>query len=508
MPRRHLPRLALLVIALLVALTSTAHASRTQETIVQDDRLLLNFGTGTQNGALDELDTLGVDTVHAVINWSTLAPSPSAHTVPKGFNGKDPESYRASRWAVIDSLVRQTSDRGIDLLLSPSGPGPLWANGKCSTRERRAAPRGGCKTNPSRYRDFVTALAKRYDGKYVPPGEAGPLPKVTRWSLWNEPNLASWLYPSIATVRGKVVSVGAKYYRALVVAGAGALRANGHARDQILLGETGPLGARSSSSPVPFYEALFCMNSHGKRLRGAAAKKVGCPRKLKRLPVTGIAHHPYTRGAFQPLTAKQRPGDLTISKLSKLRTILRRGAHVGAISSSAAGHIYLTEFGVSSRPPAKPRLYGVSLTRQAEYINEAEYLAWRNSAVRSFAQFQIEDDNFTAGSSPRKLTFQTGLRFVATKAQLMRGLMGEPKPARAAFRVPLFVVDRGKRVIVWGGVRSASSGKVGITAGGKTVKTVSLRSGYFSTVLGKRKGRWQLRFESLRSRTAAPVKLR
>ena len=492
-----------LVVAALLALAAPAQASTSQETIVQDDRMLLNFGIGVQNAAFDELDTLGVDTVHAVINWDRLAPKPSSKTVPKGFDGKDPESYNQARWAVIDGLVRQAHTRGIDLLLSPAGPGPLWANGKCSTAQRRRAPRGGCKTNPSRYRDFVTALAKRYSGTYTPPGEPAPLPKVTRWSLWNEPNLTSWLYPSVSNG----VAVGAKYYRALVVAGAGALRGNGHASDQILLGETAPLASRSSASPQSFYEALFCVNDRGKRLRGRTAKLVGCPKKLKRLPVTGIAHHPYTRGAFQSLTARQRAGNITIGQLARLRRVLKLGAHVRAISSGAAGHIYLTEFGVSSRPPAKPKLYGVPLSRQAEWLNEAEYLAWRNPAVRSTAQFSIEDDPFAERSSKSKLTFQTGLRFVATRSQLMNGLLGEPKPSRGAFRVPLFVVDRGKKVLVWGGVRSADKGKVSVTVGGKTVKAVSLRRGYFATTLSKRKGRWQLRFGKLRSRSAVPRKL-
>ncbi len=43
--------------------------------------------------------------------------------------------------------------------------------------------------------------------------------------------------------------------------------------------------------------------------------------------------------------------------------------------ASAASNIYFTEFGVSSSPPAKPRRYGVSLAKQAEYINLFEYLS-------------------------------------------------------------------------------------------------------------------------------------
>ena len=186
--------------------------------------------------------------------------------------------------------------------------------------------------------------------------------------------------------------------------------------------------------------------------------------------------------------------------------MLRQGAHVGAITSGTASHIYFTEFGVSSSPPARPKRYGVSLAKQAEYINEYEYLAWGNAAVRSVAQFQLEDDAI-AGAHGSRRTFQTGLRRTATSAQFRAGVLGTPKPARAAYRVPLFVVDRGSRVTVWGGVRGASSGTVSIFNGGKSVKRVRLHAGYFATSLRKRKGTWQLRFGSLRSRVARPVKL-
>jgi hypothetical protein len=229
---------------------------------------------------------------------------------------------------------------------------------------------------------------------------------------------------------------------------------------------------------------------------------------VKRLPVTGVAHHPYTKGAAQKLTAKQRRTDVTIAAIPVLRRVLSQGAHVRAITSGTASHIYFTEFGVSSAPPANPSRYGVPLSKQAEYINQYEYMSYVNPAVRGVAQFQIEDDPLAAGSGGGRRTFQTGLRFTATRAQLMRGLLGEPKPSRAAYRVPLFVVDRGKKLTIWGGVRSADSGTVKILNGGKSVKSVRLRRGYFTTSLRKRKGNWQLQFGSLRSRVAKPVKLK
>src|SRR3954449_9310905 len=182
--------------------------------------------------------------------------------------------------------------------------------------------------------------------------------------------------------------------------------------------------------------------------------------------------------------------------MSRLRGVLRQGLHVGAIPSGTASHIYFTEFGVSSSPPARPSRYGVSLSKQAEYLNQYEYMAWLNPAVRSVAQFQLEDDAI-AGTHGSRRTFQTGLRRTATTAQLMGGKLGTAKPARAAYRVPLFVVDRGSRVTVWGGVRHVSSGTVKIFAGGKSVKSVRLHTGYFAVSLPKRKGTWQLRFGKL-----------
>jgi hypothetical protein len=432
--------------------------------------------------------------------------------VPKGVNLNDPQSYNAQRWVVIDSLVRETGVRGMGLILSPAAPGPLWAEGKCTSAEKRSARIDGtCRTNPKLYGQFVTALAKRYSGTYVDPADpiGLALPKVSRWSLWNEPNISAWLYPSAIRSRGKFVAVSAKLYRALVYAGGDALTKNGHKRDQILLGETAPLGQGTSrTAPATFYQALFCVDAKGKRLKGRTAKLVGCGSRVKRLPVTGVAHHPYTKGATQPLTTKQRSTDITIANVPLLRRVLSQGAHVGAISSGTASHIYFTEFGVSSSPPAKPSRYGVPLSKQAEYINQFEYMSWLNPAVRSVAQFQLEDDKFAAGSSAGKLTFQTGLRFAATNAQLRAGVLGEPKPARAAYKVPLYVVDKGKKLTIWGGVRGVSSGKVKVLNGGRVVKTVSLRSGYFITSLKKRSGTWRLTYGSLRSRTAKPVKLK
>jgi hypothetical protein len=487
-----------------------AQASKTQESMVQDDRMLLNYGAGVREGALNDLDSLGVNTLHVDIIWKTLAPSANSAKPPKGKNLADPKTYRYARWADLDSVVRGAQLRGMNVLLTPTAPAPLWGT-RCSAKERRKAHiKGICKPRASLYGKFVTALGKRYSGTYTDPRDESrlPLPRLNRWSIYNEPNLKSWLYPATTRSHRKNVPTDARQYRALAYAGIGALQKTGHKRDQILLGETGPVGGGVSAiGPLFFYQALFCINSHGKRLKGRTAKQLGCPkRRIKKLAVTGIAHHTYTRATVGSLTKKPKPGNVTTANISALRRVLKLGARAGAIPGFAASRIYLTEFGVSSRPPAAKR-YGVSLSRQAARINLAEYLAYRSGVVRSFTQIGLEDDPLGAGSHPGRLVFQTGLRFTATRSQLLGGVLGRKKRSYNAYRNPLFVVNRGKKVTVWGGVRGVKSGRVKITVGGRTVKTVRLKRGYFSTTLKKRKGSWQAKFGTRKSRKAKPTKI-
>src|SRR2546421_2308749 len=254
-----------------------AHASPSQESIFQDDRVLTFEGGVVQAQALDALQSLGVDTIHRVVNWRRLAPSPGAKKPPRGFRGADPRSYPAGEWDPFDGLVEGARARGMTVLMSPAGPIPRWAS-RC-----RRNTNNDCRPNPKLYADFVAALGTRYSGRYADENRPGVvLPRVTRWSIWNEPNLSSWLSPQTS---GRT-RVGPAIYRSLVYAGAGALTRTGHGGDQILAGETSPIGSGSTrTAPVDFWHVLLCVDSHGRRLRGRTARGVGCS-KRKKLPVT------------------------------------------------------------------------------------------------------------------------------------------------------------------------------------------------------------------------------
>jgi hypothetical protein len=478
----------------LLGLTSQALASSSQESMFQDDRLLQNQDPAVRTKALDDLKAAGVKSIHTVVLWNGLAPDPTKASVPSGVDLSDPAAYNQARWDRIDGLVRGAQARGIQVLMSPSGIAPRWAE-TCNTFELRHYGRedGTCKPSPKLYGQFVTAVAKRYSGTFKD-SFGNTIPKVRRFSIWNEPNLNSWIAPQIIKVRGQKVSVAAKIYRDLVYAGTKALRANGHRSDQILLGETAPVGQGSvRTAPAVFYQTLFCVNSKGRKLRGTVAKQAGCKKRPKKLDVNGVAHHPYGKRAVQNPTAKQRSTDITTSNLGTLSRVLKQGVHNRLLKASATG-IYITEFGISSRPPSKSG-YGVSLSKQAEWINEGEYIAFNNRKVKGFTQFQLEDDTALATKA-----FQTGLKFAG----------GRNKTAWSAYLVPLFVQNKGKRLIVWGGVRG-KSGTVAIFNGKRKVRTARLRRGYFKTTVAKRKGSWQLQYTSggttLKSRKAAARRL-
>ena len=277
-------------------------------------------------------------------------------------------------------VVSAAEASGLDVLLTPVGPA------------RRPSPAG--------YGAFVRGLGARF-------------PEVHRWGLWNEPNQTRWLRPQY--VHGRLVSPAR--YRALARAGIAALRATGHGRDAILLGETAPLGRPGVfPSPATFIRALL---AHGPRLH-----------------VTGFAHHPYTNGAQAPPRARPAlPGQISIGDTARLERLLAQGARNSAIPRHLP--IWFTEFGYQTDPP--DATLGVPYARQAAYLNEADAIAAADPRVVAVSQYLLVDDRDVFG-------FQSGLRRYGTLAA---------KPAYAAYRLPLWVTRRGRHVSVYGQVRPA-----------------------------------------------------
>jgi hypothetical protein len=467
-----LKSIALAALAATALAAPTAHAATSQESLFQDDNALLYQGDNRREQTLDELDRLGVDTIRSNFIWSQVAPGWNLKRKPR-FDGNDPGAYPPHHWERFDKLVAGAARRKIALQITITGPSPAWGsdcNGSVTLRRT-------CRPNPKYFGQFTTALARRYSGDY-----AG-LPRVTRWSIWNEPNQAGWLYPQTEAP---------KRYRSLAYAAIDALRKNGHAKDRILLGETAPLGrrfgppAKLNMAPLAFWRATLCINARGRRI---TSKTFGC-NKFKQLKVTGAAHHPYTRGGAGSPRSFIGPEDVTLAAVPRLARVIDQARRYRRVPSRLP--IYLTEYGFQTNPP--DRYSGVSPSTAARWLNESDWLAYNNRRIRSVAQYELRDERPIA-------SFQTGLRFKTGKA----------KPGLAAYRLPIWVVRR-SRTTVWGQVRpDGKSVEIRYQprrgAKWRRFKTVRITNskGYFRVVTSRNAYRWRLKWKSHLSRAALPA---
>jgi hypothetical protein len=496
-------RVAIAVAAALLALPAAASASSTQESIFEDNHELLQSGAGRQASALNDIAGLGADSVRALVYWNQVAPAPKRKKRPKTFDAATPAAYPASKWDIYDDLVRGAQARGLSVLLTPTSPIPAWASHCSGSADKRRA----CKPDARQFGLFVRALGIRYSGSYADENQGGGLlPRVDRWSIWNEPNQPGWLNPQYTSSHGRKVPAAARMYRDLSRSAISGLRATGHGSDLLMLGETAPIGrasgtlARRPSPPVDFIRALFCLKSNGHKLTGTDARLAGCSH-IARLRVNALAHHPYTRGGSQPPQFRTLPGEITISTASRLKALLSQGGRVGAVPRNLP--IWYTEFGFQTK--VKGDFFGVSDEAQARYINQSDWIAFRDGRVKSVAQYQLVDDAL-------KQNFQTGLRTID----------GTAKPSYDAYRLPVWVTKRGSgKVRVYGQVRPATNGaaetvEIQALSGGafQTVQTVPVASprGHFLATIASSGGPWRLKWTPaaggapLFSRTAKAAK--
>ena len=187
----------------------------------------------------------------------------------------------------------------------------------------------------------------------------------------------------------------------------------------MLFGETAPIGydtrqepARNEGSkallhpvaPLAFLREALCLN--------AKYKKSGSCGELQ---MTGYAHHAYTLPAG-PYYAPPERDDVTIGVLSRLSNALNLAARAHAIPAGLP--IYLTEFGVQSKPNKQ---LGVPLAKQAEYDAIAEHIAYsqpaRGGVLAVPAQGRPARRRAGLERARRHVGFQTGLEYVKRRAQ-------------------------------------------------------------------------------------------
>jgi hypothetical protein len=373
----------------LAAAPSPAPASPSQFTIFEANREMTALSPSVRRQTLDEIKALGVTRMRLLVSWSAVVRSRDAKKKPANLVETDSNSpgYDFSRY---DGAFADAAARGIQVIPTLTGPAPRWATGRKQGHLY--------KPDPAAYGRFVQAMGARYPGLDV-------------WTVWNEPNQPQFLLPQY--VKGRPYSP--RHYRLLYQAAVRGLNASGHGGDTILAGETSPRGNENIVAPVTFVKQFF---------KGA------------KIDVDGWAHHPYTTraGPFY----KPKKVDVTIGVISRLVKALDR------YSKQRRVPIYLTEFGIQSKPDP---IYGVSELRQNEYRAISEKIAFDNPRVRAISQYLMRDDLPRSGSD-RFGGFESGLRYAN----------GRKKAAYDGFRLPLVADRKGRhKVALWGLVRPAAS---------------------------------------------------
>ena len=404
-PFRAMKRLTI-TIAMLVAAACAApaaDASSRQLLMMQDDALLHRWPAET----LDEFASFGTDVVKVNLYWDQVAPN--GRRKPAGFDGADPSSYS---WSDYGSIAQAIRDRGMRPYFSIGARAPDWAT-------KRRGRRGTYRPSAREFRRFAQAAGLQF-------------PQVDIWSIWNEPNLYSWLAPQ----RRRGTPLSPSIYRGLYLAGHAGLRASGHGGDTILFGELMPRGGTDPRKvpPLEFLREMVCLDRNYRQYRGAAARRRGC-RKVGRIPTSGFAHHPYTL-ANGPYVREGRD-EAAIGALSRVRRTLDALARRGKLPRRLP--IWITEFGYQTRPP-DPN--ATPLRRAPSLMDLSEWIAFRNRRVATYSQYTLRDDE----------AWQGGLRFA--NGRLKRGVY-------AAFSLPVLVRSLGGNAVeVFGGGRGA----VGVAA--------------------------------------------
>jgi hypothetical protein len=463
---------SLAVAALWGCLPAAAGASPTQESMFQDDNLIVYGSPQVVTQTLSRLKALGVDRIRVSVFWKLVAPSPDSPAKPV-FNAADPGEYPPGAWDRYDRIVRLAAKLGLGVDFNVTSPAPNWATGT----PQRSDIDETYDPDPREFYAFMVALGRRYSGSYyLPDGSA--IPRVDYWTIWNEPNQSGWLTPQWAPDPRKprsLIEASPRIYRGLVDAAWVALQGTFHNTDTILIGETAPKGLEKppfsdpraitrSMDPLRFIHRLYCLDDNLQFLQGSEAEVNGCPTANQAgsfpeahpglFKMTGYAHHPYEL-TFAPNRAPLYPKRwVTIANLRDLTKTMVHVFQRYAQPLPGGGNtmpLYLTEFGYQTNPPDP---LGVSMAKQAAYLNQSEFITYRNPSVRALAQFLLVDDKPVANAPPseRWSTFQSGIV----------QLNGHHKPSFRAYELPIYLpkvhVRPGKKVRVWGLVRMAANG--------------------------------------------------
>src|SRR3954468_515491 len=415
--------LAAAALALCAAAAPAARAASNLETGIADDAALARPDAPSTVAAWA---ALGIDDVRGFAQWGRIAPRSGDARRPAGFDPANPAAPGYD-WSALDRAVALVRGAGMTVTVSVTGPGPVWATARPSSFNPRLNP------VPAQFGLFARAVALRYGSR------------VDRYIVWNEPNLPLWLQPQFRCRSGRCTPASPHIYRALVRAAAPAI----HAVDpgsRVLMGALAPAGQNPRSTnaamrPLQFLRAFGCVTTRLRRDRS------GRCRGFRPAAAEGIAYHPHGVRRPPDVRAPNRD-DAGLADLPRLEALVDRIQRRGGLRNSRGRtrklDLFLTEYGYQTNPP--DRFVGVSPARQAAWLQQGAYMAWRDPRVRTMTQYVWRDER--VGS--RGAGWQSGLRFVDDR----------PKPALRGFPQP-FWADRSAGRL-WGQVRPGGAHAVSV----------------------------------------------
>ncbi len=338
MPRKL--RVAFLVVVVVLAVpAATARAAARMPVGFFDDPSFRWSPETTKN--LASAQAANGSIVHILVNWSTVATKRPAHPL----DGNDP-AYHLSD---IDALVRSAPKYGLQVLMTIALT-PSWANGG---KTPNYPP-----TNLNDLTQFSQMLAHRYNGSK--PGFG----VVTRFSVWNEPNLQLFLAPQF---KGSKIVSPATYAKLFMAAYKGIKAGNPNAL--VAAGETSNRGHNKPTGGVSdsVAPATFA------RLVAEANPK---------LPLDAWATHPY------PTKYSIGPGQKVAYPNVAFSTMSRFGADLKKWFKKPVP-IWVSEYGEQTRPEYSQG--GISYAEQSAHAKAALKLAQANPYVQMFVWFILRD---------------------------------------------------------------------------------------------------------------------
>ena len=364
----------------------TAPLARTSSQLLVGINDEANALYGNPATAFAALKTLRAQVLRVNLYWGgnqwAVAPKKPADATDPG----DP----AYSWAIYDRLVHYATDNNIKVVFSILFS-PGWANGG---QAKNVAP-----TDAKDLENFAYAAAERYSGLWIPPswqldpslGKPNtPLPKVTMWTAWNEPNNPLWLSPQYKRV-GATWRVESAYQYAKIC---NAIYNGVHSPylgplqgEQVACGVTGPKGNDAPKGNRPSVDPLTFLTN---------AKKFG----MKTFDV--YAHHPYADKGSEAPGYKPAGAQARRIQLGNIGTLITQLTKL-----YGPKHLWITEYGYQTNPP-DTTVFGISWANQALYMKQAFTMARANPRIDMMLWFLVKDEPNIGG-------WQSGLQTVAGK---------------------------------------------------------------------------------------------